>query len=586
MPPTPNSKRSVALCYIRQSYTRNENDISSPERQKANIAAYCEKKGWTPEWYEDAEGHKSGRYVANRPGWLALEHRIREDDVVALVANDLARLHRKTWRVGQLMDKLDEHGVHLVLAAPGREIDTSTPMGRMLITILAMQDEAYANDISQRAKDSINYRKAMGRTVGIPPFGTTRNDDGFLAPSEDGAWYLPDGSFSRGERKNPPHQDAVWRSYYDCAHHILELYSEGNMGLDKIAYQLNDEGWAFQGRDKNPRPVSRADVRRVVANWPEYGGIVHDRRAKDRPAYEHYDVHELPFVEDRAVFPVKLLRRVAEVRQARTIRPAADHGAGARVRVYPLSVITYCAHCEQVAKEHNDPGLRSTLTGHSKGQGKHWYRHKSGIKCGCTNRSVRREIIERDFARLLNLLTVDETQLARMTELAIQLHGSVDSAEDDFERKKREAISLCHRRIEAAVHLYGDGRIGRSEYLRRIETSEREIGHWEVRTTETQKAALELAMCVEAIDKIARVWSQSNDEDKRDVARSLFDALVFNLDTRRIVGFRLKPWAERFLVLRAALYPKETDKKKSMPDGVKGMDTEMPPRRFELLSWP
>ena len=68
-------ERGVALCYIRQSYTRNDNDMSSPDRQRANITAYCERKGWTPEWYEDAEGHKSGRYVADRPAWLALEKR-------------------------------------------------------------------------------------------------------------------------------------------------------------------------------------------------------------------------------------------------------------------------------------------------------------------------------------------------------------------------------------------------------------------------------------------------------------------------------------------------------------------------------
>ena len=344
---------------------------------------------------------------------------MNDPDVVALVANDLARLHRKTWRVGQLMDRLDEYGVHLVLAAPGREIDTSTPMGRMLITILAMQDEAYATDISQRARDSIHYRKALGKTVGIPPFGTIRNEEGYLAPSPDGAWYLPDGRFEPGVQEQPPHKQAVWRGYYDCAHYILTLYSEGNVGLDKIAYQLNEEGWAFQARDKIPRPVSRADVRRVVANWPEYGGIAADRRAKDRPGYVHYEVDTLPFNEERAVLPIELLRRVAEVRQIRTIKPSLDHGAGMQTRVYPLSVITYCAHCEAKARAENKPRLRSNLTGHTNGKRKSWYRHKSGIKCGCSNRSVPRYAIEQDFERLVNLLTIDGNQLELMTELMI-----------------------------------------------------------------------------------------------------------------------------------------------------------------------
>ncbi len=126
---------TIAICYVRQSYTRDTNDMNSPEHQRANILAFCEKKGWTPEWYMDAEGHKSGRYVKNRPAWLSVVERLKEPDVVALVTNDLARLHRKMWRVGKLMDELDEYGVHLALAAPGREIDTSTPMGRLMITV-------------------------------------------------------------------------------------------------------------------------------------------------------------------------------------------------------------------------------------------------------------------------------------------------------------------------------------------------------------------------------------------------------------------------------------------------------------------
>ena len=56
-----NPDARVALCYIRQSMTRDENDTNSPERQRANIQALCESKGWIPEWYEDTGGHKSGR---------------------------------------------------------------------------------------------------------------------------------------------------------------------------------------------------------------------------------------------------------------------------------------------------------------------------------------------------------------------------------------------------------------------------------------------------------------------------------------------------------------------------------------------
>jgi DNA invertase Pin-like site-specific DNA recombinase len=197
-------KRQVALCYVRQSYTRDEDDKNSPERQKANIETFLQNKGWVAEWYEDVGGHKSARKEQNRPEWLRLKTRIDDPDVVALVANDLSRLHRKGWRVGDLVDYLEKLDVALVLAAPGREVDTSTPLGRLFIQFTAIIDEYYAEDISQRAKDSVQYRKALGQTIGMPPFGTTRDKGGYLKPSHGRAWLLTDGTFVAGTPENPP----------------------------------------------------------------------------------------------------------------------------------------------------------------------------------------------------------------------------------------------------------------------------------------------------------------------------------------------------------------------------------------------
>ncbi len=373
------SKRHVALCYVRQSFTRDENDNDSPERQRANIERVCQENDWTPEWYEDVDGHKSGRQVKNRPAWLRLEKRLKAPDVVALVANDLARLHRKGWRVGDLIEKLERYGVALVLAAPHREVDTSTPMGKIFIQFAAIFDEYYAEDISQRAKDSVQYRKRQGITVGRPPFGTIRGEDGYLRPSPHGAWLLPNGKYAAGEADQPPEDGAIWRSYYECARRILTLYAQNSRGLEKIAYELNDSGWPFCDRYGKPRAVTRDDVRRVVANWAEYGGMVLDAKAKDRPAYKDYNVDEMPLREDRAVYPLDLLRAVGRVRQARTLRPV-DKGVKRQAAAYALSGITYCAHCDDLAMAEHNPKLRTRLTGRTDANGIRRYKHKTGVR--------------------------------------------------------------------------------------------------------------------------------------------------------------------------------------------------------------
>jgi hypothetical protein len=392
----------------------------------------------------------------------------------------------------------------------------------------------------------------------MPPFGTVRNQDGYLVPSLEGAWLLPKGQWVAGGQDNPPEDGAMWRGYHDAAHRALTLYAEGNRGLEKIAYSMNQEGWAFRDRNGTPRPFDREDIRRIVSSWPEYGGMVAGTRGKDRHAYEKVNVDEILFKEDRAVLPIALLRSVAQIRQERTIQPI-DQSVKQKSHAYPLSGITYCTHCEELAREQNNPRLRSLVSGNMTAKGVFRYRHKLGVRCGCANRSVQCNALEQDFARLLQLLTVRPDAQEFMNQLALEADARYRKTDDPetLEKDKREAIALCRRRIDAAVILFGDGMIDKEEYRRRLEQNEREIIHWETRTSEVQKIALELAMCVDAVERLVRLWDVSTDEDKQGLARSLFTELVYNLDTQQLVSFRLKPWADRFLTVRATSFGKE-----------------------------
>lgn len=131
----------------------------------------------------------------------------------------------------------------LIFTRPGYNMDTSTRNGKFMAQIVAMLDEAYAEDVSQRTKAAISFLRAEGKSVGRSPFGTVRNDEGFLMPSPEGAWLLPStGRFVRGAEDAPPEEGAICRSYYLCAGYILDIYAHNKIGMDKIAYRLNNEG--------------------------------------------------------------------------------------------------------------------------------------------------------------------------------------------------------------------------------------------------------------------------------------------------------------------------------------------------------
>jgi len=116
--------RTVALIYIRKSVVRTARDELSPERQRAACVAYCASRGWAPEVYEDAEGHRSGRTETHRPAWRDLKRQLDRPDVAAVVANSLDRLSRSPRDFFVFLEELQRYGVELVSIS--EQFDTST----------------------------------------------------------------------------------------------------------------------------------------------------------------------------------------------------------------------------------------------------------------------------------------------------------------------------------------------------------------------------------------------------------------------------------------------------------------------------
>lgn len=572
-----NVERHIALCYVRQSVTKDENDTNSPERQRANISALCESKGWTPEWYEDTGGHKSGRSVKNRPEWLALKNRLKDPGIVALVANDLSRLHRKGWRIGDLLEQLNEFGVVLTLAAPGKErIDNSTPESRMFAQLAALFDEQYAEDVAAKARDSIRYRRQQGKFVGRVPFGTQRDSNGYLEPSTDGAWLMPDGTFQKGKQNKPPHSDAVWRGYYDAALRAMELYAAGDLGVARVAYKLDDEGWCYRTVRGKPREFERDDVRRIIANWREYGGLPQTSRARNRPAYKDDDPSNVVLNSERAVMPVELVGQVANVQYERTRKPRRTKTHNVKV-VYPLSVLVRCSHCSK------DEDLRkrtATLQGYTTPSGVRRYRHSIGMKCVTGTRSVTETELNTEFEKILDHLIIKPEYMSLMQRIVKEdLNFNQQTEEEDLERQKAEAIAQCRHRLERAKFLFLEGDISQDEYLRTKKRNEEEIAHWEARTVKTQEIIIELISVLGTLTNLKRVWFEGTSEDKRSLVHSIFEYILFDVEEKRITDFRLQPWADQYLIVRAMMLSDEQNGKSS-DSGCSEVDL----RRLELLT--
>src|SRR5438105_6835364 len=65
------------------------------------------------------------------------------------------------------------------------------------------------------------------------------------------------------------------------------------------------------------------------------------------------------------------------------------------------------------------------------------------------------------------------------------------------------------------------------------------------------------------------------------MARTFLSRIVYDLDSRRIVDCRLKPWADRFLVWRSALYQDHNPPTLGSTSGFKPQSEEVTPEGFE-----
>ena len=109
----------------------------------------------------------SGRSLTHRTQFAALVDRVTAGDTV--VVTKLDRFARSTQDALNTMATLTERGVSLVVLNMGGDVvDTSTAIGKLLITVLAGIAEFEADLIKERQLEGIAAAKARGVYKGRP----------------------------------------------------------------------------------------------------------------------------------------------------------------------------------------------------------------------------------------------------------------------------------------------------------------------------------------------------------------------------------------------------------------------------------
>jgi len=143
--------------------SRHDKD-QNPENQLIKMREFAARHGWeiSKTYIDHASGAKT-----SRPGFdkMLRDARARWLDVIIIVRLD--RLARSTCQLLNVVDDLTKRGVELICT--DQDIDTTTPSGRLLFTVLAAVSELELDLIRERTKDGLARVRAEGKRLGRPP---------------------------------------------------------------------------------------------------------------------------------------------------------------------------------------------------------------------------------------------------------------------------------------------------------------------------------------------------------------------------------------------------------------------------------
>lgn len=101
----------------------------------------------------------------NRPQLQEMLDFVREDDTVYI--HDFSRLARSTEDLLNIVNRLNEKGVHLV--SNKENLDTSTPTGKLMLTMIAAINQFERENMLERQREGIALAKKEGRYKGGQP---------------------------------------------------------------------------------------------------------------------------------------------------------------------------------------------------------------------------------------------------------------------------------------------------------------------------------------------------------------------------------------------------------------------------------
>lgn len=155
---------STVAAYLRTS-AQVQADNNGTAAQRHELEQWAFARGIIPVWYIDEA--KSGKSM-DRPEWNRLMEDIRAGKVEMVVSYCLTRLGRNVRGLLDFVEEINTRGIRLVLLKDN--VDTTTPMGRCCLTIMASIAQVGRENSAENVSSGLKAKAATGARWGRNQF--------------------------------------------------------------------------------------------------------------------------------------------------------------------------------------------------------------------------------------------------------------------------------------------------------------------------------------------------------------------------------------------------------------------------------
>ena len=166
-----------AVCYIRVSTQEQANTGVSLAPQEERLRAYCTMQGLEVAAVVREEGVSGSKPLGSRPGGAEVLRMVARREVSHVVALKLDRLFRNAADALAQTEAWDKAGVGLHLVdMGGQSLNTSSAMGRMMLTMMAGFAEFERALIAERTASALAHKKAHRQAYAPRRSGLTETE--------------------------------------------------------------------------------------------------------------------------------------------------------------------------------------------------------------------------------------------------------------------------------------------------------------------------------------------------------------------------------------------------------------------------